>query len=508
MKSILKKLFYWDFPGQGALFGTILALTGSWILLQIALLFSGIHPIFDGLIRDIPFDAGKIALWTAVLFFGYLLITGIHFGVIYRNELAFSKRWKWQIPATICWIFAAFPFLQAVHILSLLNLTMSDAKPPHIQELFTGNCGVVLSYIGFFAMFFGIFCCAKIISNAAQIPWRKLFGKGAWIVIGIFLIFSVTFTVLSCFAKIEQRNLIRQLEETYCPMTIDSLKKIDLAGRKTDEAFWQKVDMLTSDFSSRYWLERKFMKAPSVTELSREDLNKLREKLESDQELKQLEKLFSSPLPAYKHVYDMCEPLYDLHYCRYMFPLQFWRFRFAAEKQDKAAAKAALQRMENITSHLRKSPYLIFLIFFYRFENLRRESLEHYVKTFAPEKKEIMEIVSTERKKEESFSVNNFIAGDLICTLDIWDTVFGGIYSNLPIARYGWLFPAGHYLAIKNKTDFLRCYETPDFLFISQEFEEKSRFGREIFAGVYRSLEVQTSKFYCHLFSFEPEEEF
>ena len=203
----------------------------------------------------------------------------------------------------------------------------------------------------------------------------------------------------------------------------------------------------------------------------------------------------------------MYEPLFDLHYCRYMFPLQFWRFRFAVEKQDKATAKAALQRMENITSHLRKSPYLIVLIFFYRFENLRRESLEHYVKTFSPEKKEIMEIISAERKKEESFSVNNFIAGDLICHLDHLDSIFDGIYSDLPIARYRWLFPAGYYLAIKNKTDFLRCYETPNFLFIAEAFEENSRIGRVVFSRVYYSLAEQTSKYYCHMFRFEPEEE-
>ena len=170
MKKLLRKIFYMDAPEYGALFGAVLFLLGSWSLLTLAVSFNGFEHCW------------KIFAAAEILLFFYLLICGIRFGKSYSDELTFPKRKKWQLPATFCWILSAFPVLQMLHT----SLTGKSQFGPGILM----NC---LSVAGFAAMFFGIFCTAKIIENAAQVPWKKLFGKGTLSVFCLFLI-----TVSAC----------------------------------------------------------------------------------------------------------------------------------------------------------------------------------------------------------------------------------------------------------------------------------------------------------------------
>ena len=179
MKNTIKKLFYWDDPARGALFGAVLFLTGSWILLAVTVLLGGVTPDRRSLLY---FGIAEILL------FCYLLICGVRFGKLYLKELNFSRRWKWQIPATICWILLAFPVLQIFNIFFILDDAVSSGPCLQFSQLMSGKLMIALSCAGFSAMFAGIFCTAKIIENAAQISWKKLFGKEVALILLLFVV--------------------------------------------------------------------------------------------------------------------------------------------------------------------------------------------------------------------------------------------------------------------------------------------------------------------------------
>ena len=166
MKKLLEKLFFWNAPAHGALFAAVLILISYWLLILLVI-NTRMYWLAGGI-----FAAELI----------YLLITGSHFGWRYRKELSFANRWKWQIPATCCWILLLFP------VLRVLNMVCG------VPAL--GKWLVYLSYSGFLATFAGIFCTGKIIEKATDIPLDKLFGKGACTIIVCALIIALVTAVM------------------------------------------------------------------------------------------------------------------------------------------------------------------------------------------------------------------------------------------------------------------------------------------------------------------------
>ena len=167
MKKLIKKLFFSDDAAKGALFGTALLIFGSWSVVNLACMFQ-----FDFLLPAVA------------VFFVYALITGFRYGWLRRKELAFSRRWKWQIPATLCWIAAAAGLALAI-------------------MAFSGGFGFCGCY-GFYSIIFtgavlasGLFCTAKIIAAAEFGDWKILFGKSTCSVLIIWVLSCVTLYIRS-----------------------------------------------------------------------------------------------------------------------------------------------------------------------------------------------------------------------------------------------------------------------------------------------------------------------
>ena len=179
MKKILKKLCFWDAPAHGALFGTILFLLGCWSLF--------VYPLF--LSEKFPeiFDKYEVSLWYVsgiliIIFMIYLLICGIHFGVLYKKELTFARRWKWQIPATCCWLLLGF----AVFVI---------LKKLEAPDFITESTMIFVRFTIFITIFAGIIFCAKIIETTSAIPYHKLFGKGAFTVLILFTLYCAAISI-------------------------------------------------------------------------------------------------------------------------------------------------------------------------------------------------------------------------------------------------------------------------------------------------------------------------
>ena len=160
MKTVIKKLFFYNSPAHGALFGTALFIFGSFTVINLLNILQ--NPLFG------------LALFLCSVFFVYALITGCRYGWFRRKELAFSNRWKWQIPATLCWLSAAVGFCMS------------------IMAFFGGSgfCGCYITYSVIFVavvLTAGLFCTAKIIGSAEHCDWKIFFGKGVKIVLIVWI---------------------------------------------------------------------------------------------------------------------------------------------------------------------------------------------------------------------------------------------------------------------------------------------------------------------------------
>ncbi len=179
MKNILKKLCYWDAPAHGALFSTMLFLLGIWSLFVYPLFLSEKFPeIFNKYGTFLWYSSGILI----VIFMIYLLMCGIHFGILHKKELTFTRRWKWQIPATCCWLLLGF----AVFVI---------LKKLESPDLIAESTMIFVRFTVFFTIFAGIVFCAKIIETASTVPFRKLFGKGALTVLTLFMISNATYVI-------------------------------------------------------------------------------------------------------------------------------------------------------------------------------------------------------------------------------------------------------------------------------------------------------------------------
>ena len=160
MKTLIKKLFFYDSPAQGALFGAALFIFGSFTVINLLTVFQ--MPLFG------------VSLLLCSIFFIYALITGCRYGWLRRKELAFSRRWKWQIPATLCWQSAAAGFVIAI-------MTFAGGF---------GFCGCYITYSIIFAavaLVTGLFCTAKIIASAEACDWKSFFGKSTFSVLIVWI---------------------------------------------------------------------------------------------------------------------------------------------------------------------------------------------------------------------------------------------------------------------------------------------------------------------------------
>lgn len=170
MLKLIEKLFFQDDPASGALCGTAWFIFGSWSMVN-CLMITGCRQYFSA------------ALVILGILFAYLLVTGCRYGWLRRKELTFARRWKWQIPASCCWLIAANGCLGGICIYFEFF--------PH---WFCAEFSRISVFAGAWALLFGFYCTAKIIATAEECDYKNLFGKGVWCILCIWMV--------TCFAVI------------------------------------------------------------------------------------------------------------------------------------------------------------------------------------------------------------------------------------------------------------------------------------------------------------------
>ena len=224
------------------------------------------------------------------------------------------------------------------------------------------------------------FLCAR----KAQIPFRKMFGRGVQILWGLVAAVYLISLGMAYSARVRADRAVRDLEKHFAkPFSAQGLKTFYTNGRKIDTAFWDKLEKTTVSVEKGWekFESRGLIYSSPEGVYPPELLKDFEALMERSDALRELEKMFDRPLPArdidYKDSAIAGVLLPELNRMREFCRWELWRVRFAVEKNDLPGALSALKRMKNASDYLVDKPStLIAALVMIACENYRMQALE------------------------------------------------------------------------------------------------------------------------------------
>ena len=356
MQKFLQNIFFWHSPEKGAFWSLVLLLLGSW-LLGTAFAFSNVWNVWRGCCYFLPKDAviGWIIAFEAVfllLAVNFLFQTG-RFWINSRK-----KEWdlvckKWLLGSALLWGAALSGcgycvWLAGQHGRSdggIDYIKAEGASLPWLLAVSLVLLGMSVLATGKFYSAVGKFSCKEIFT----LPVKILAALTVLVYIGM----VSASLILQKKCETEKTALEKHFGR---PFTSEALKKAVWSNRKADAAFWKRIEELCQKDKNK---ELSYCCA----EFSPAQLASWRKRFASSKEYAELDRMISLPLPSYPRKFEkynyLAERLPDLSLVRTMTRLQVWHCRFAAETKDRAAAMAALKRIDNLSAYLSDQPWLL-----------------------------------------------------------------------------------------------------------------------------------------------------
>ena len=414
LKKLLRHIFYWDSPAQGAFFGLTLAIVGTWLLLSlfhflwtqgafgwiwlpmwddcsaswsvkafvdaaaILLLYSLTltvrsyaffsHQRFQVWIWlvPIPFFVALTAGVVVAGLCGSLLVCCITFCWLFPLLLLSKIGWRLWLGHALCWSLGLLVCdVVRSNLINVFELLFGSPKLPKFLKLFSpsiqevlhlrGAGWVWLLVAGLFLLLLGYLLTARLWARAAGLPYRQIFGRGIAI---LWLLFGINYLFQLCLAwqGVKEANQAIAALEQRCnrPLTAQALGELYYNGEQPDPDFWQSIKTLceNSDLATD-----ELVISYHLAELSPEAMLQLRQHLQSiEASLSQWEQMFSSSIPppalSYKRGHLLIMPLPHLYSFRAFNRLSCWRMRLALEDGDVNTALAACERQANANNAL------------------------------------------------------------------------------------------------------------------------------------------------------------
>ena len=402
MKRLLRRIFYWDAPAQGAFFGLTLLfmlprwfyalgmdvvlpfMLREWMAAEMALyLLGGLMGgvllyaliVLPRFLKRINIASRKGYVWAlcgcAVLMIGFWMMTDIN------GDHELYWRYWWVIPTLFVvgsavyasrpevkiweWIVAAVSLAACMALYCVLNLAdIQKLSSPVFTLEPVGIMGIgelsewllTICCILLFAAAYLLF--GRIIAKGGGVPFRSLFGRGVvalWIVFAVMYIASVGLAVYGMHdAKVAWREL-----DAYWGMPVKTSTLVELYGKNDniDQAFWDEFNGLLVNFPEL------FKKYDGLNDIEvypdavfpQEIHAEWKAAFNESAELRRKEEMLDSPPPLPERKFDFNFDRLrqkNLTECRIMVRWELWRVRLALEDKDIDAAKKALRRIDSI----------------------------------------------------------------------------------------------------------------------------------------------------------------
>ena len=481
MKKLLKIVFWRESPAEGAVFSTLLFWLGAWCLAS--LLFLLPESVFT--IENILMLEGY-GVWsfhrTDLLLVAALALLLYHLyvkGAFYRRCFR-ERRGSGGLILGAFFLTAPAVFLLLLPfwvVRSMLNMTW--CVDPREPRLFFSP------FWGWAAVILGLLCLAcrfKVYAALAGKPLRALFGKGAKGICGVFLLTYAVTLGMAYSAHCRTERHVAELEKFFGrPVTAQGMKALYFQDRRPDAAFWRKAGKLLDDTFPYHPIEPAADRLRCLTypesEFSPAEFVFCRKEFEKSSEMRELEKMFSSPLPAYERKFApgflFAEEMPDLQRLRDFCLYELWRTRFALADRDPAAALAAVKRMKFCRDHLARDPVLVATLVLCAVENLRLNALERLLSSGLLTEEQLREmrqeltLCREEMKKIHAHAVY----GEAVCSMDVCHLLAHGGRGSLENTEqvipgayaWRWMLPAYWYTCTRNREVLAKVYKGTGF---------------------------------------------
>lgn len=300
MKNMLRKLFYWDAPAQGAFFALTLWAVGYYLLFSVVLVLWtnrwvdwGWLPMWDGQLapglwvlfvvllifpfyyllltlrfyyllrqdRRRYFVTVGIPLWAGLLLAGYcffgamalpvILIGGLSYPLLLLPLLFAGKQWKIAGAAFLLWGIGTFMAWLPFDFLKTMLLDSDPCMPTKFLcdlQQFLG-----LSGWGWTAWFAIALLCrvewylmtGKLFAAWSGLKFRAVLGRGVLTLWALAILTYLTFLTMVFFARGEADRRIAILERRFGrPVTAEALGKLYYGNDRPDQGFWDNIAKL------------------------------------------------------------------------------------------------------------------------------------------------------------------------------------------------------------------------------------------------------------------------
>ena len=536
MKPLLRKIFFWDEPAQGAFFGLTLLVTLPRFFLTIG--YDVILPLFmqgDSRRSMALYLVGGLA----ILLFGALLYAL----VLFRHLLPQRRLAKVVFIAIFCvyvvlmvvfwdfvptgyerlWIFSPVVFvvfsviymlypagklrdwLYAVGPLALgwaalcynsvlnaraLSVPVLMKLPLHGMSVSTGGSPWLmwtLTVLGILLLGLSYLLWGRLIAKLGGLTVRSLFGRG---VVTLWLIFAFLYlvsAVMALDAEHEYRNararlLYRQRElDAYWEMSVNpqTLEEKYTQSGRIDQSFWDELVALDVGFTA---LNEQYDGIDVIVGfhnavLPPEIYEQWKSAFAESPELLRMEQMLDErlPLPERKYVLEHAN-LYEaiLSKCRSMTRLELWRVRLALEGNDILSAQKALQRIDNISAFLQHDYSLTAGLVWMAIEQMRSLVLSQILASGLSDEQWLRGQEDFLQQKESTAHAvyQRLILGEAANMLHVIDTC----EQQTSLSQF-LIFPEACYFYAREGASLARCFFISDFA----DFPEKPT---GIFAGM------------------------
>ena len=417
MKTLLRKIFFWDTPAQGAFFALTLLILTAWLLFS---LVAGIFTVNVFLLDSPIFCRSLLAGVLAVLFY----IAFLTIRMVWKHFLRSWRFWK-----RLLILLAAVPVVLLFdyayaddHIIAFCCLLLGMAYPLHPDAKWwktllckaSAVCGIYIlgciwGYLrspfividklgsssepclaivlpidsfrpilehGFcFALVATILLAAAylayggVMADFSRQPLRRMFTRGIRIQWGIFAAVYVVTLSLALWNTAGYHKAVKELEAHFGrPMTVEAVGKLYYEGRTPDDEFWKKVnEAVEADADNNDNDARKFDAHPFGI-MPDEFYARFRKNISGNSTFETLEEMFNATIPPPLHNFTENTVLNSMEHWEYSAMRHFERMalrriRIAIDDGDFNAAAKAISCMDNCNDFLhRDDMWLSYLV--------------------------------------------------------------------------------------------------------------------------------------------------
>ena len=526
MKNFFRKLFFWDSPAAGAVFGWLLNIVYcycaanlgclsdtlftathvpqelfSTLFLYLVLLLVQLLLLLYSAFLTCRFFFRQDRLHYKVLFWGiivlhiaalvwageandvglFMVASGV-LSMVGFNALCVRKNnYYFYIAAVLLWAAAMAGLLVLVNSTWILELggggfiRESDGLIPlawRVPVVYTGVAAFVLS----------LYCLFQLWAKADGKTFHEVWGVGCTVLVFLLVLCYLTCTAFAFYEEKQSEKFMLALENNFKKkISAEALAADYFRNRKVDQKFHDDLQKALEEFSDK---DEDFQEIAGSYQIL--EIPKMYKERFWGIEAEKLGKFFDNPIPAPAREYSQGNlwgiSLPDLSKMRNAARIFTWQMRLASEMKDHAKAMQAWQRSGRIIEYLEQEKSLIGSLVMIAVENIRLEGLEYMLAANILSDQELILIQQyLQRSAAKMPTVNRnalyfeaIFGTDTLIGMAKGTVKHNGKIMHEGVASYRFLVPGLWYLGMKNYSSLLKFYNKENLCKVEEKVKPGS----------------------------------